>query len=150
MMSCAEFAKMLVRAAETAEVGLVEPTEVVMKAVAAEAKRVIGTYEYGWPQLAEATQDDRVARGFPANEPLLRTGDMRASIATKAEAVAGGVEGLVYSDQKEALWAELGTMGPGHGQPPRSFLFKSLWLATPVIAKTFGKFAERLLQFGTK
>jgi hypothetical protein len=69
---------------------------------------------------------------------------MRASIATKAEPIAGGAEGLVYSDQKEALWAELGTTGPGRGQPPRSFLFKSLWLATPVIAKTFGAFAEKL------
>ena len=144
MMTCAEFAKMLGRAAETAEAGLVEPTEVVMKAVAAEAKRVIGTYEYGWPQLAEATQTDRGRRGFTENDPLLRTGDMRASVATKVEPIAGGAEGLVYSDQKEAVWAELGTTGPGRGQPPRSFLFKSLWLATPVIAKTFGAFAEKL------
>jgi hypothetical protein len=144
MLTCAEFAKVLGRAAETAEVGLVEPTEAVMTTVAAEAKRVIGTYTYGWPQLAEATQADRVAGGFSENDPLLRTGDMRASIATKAEPIAGGAEGLVYSDQKEALWAELGTTGPGRGQPPRSFLFKSLWLATPLIAKTFGTFAETL------
>jgi hypothetical protein len=149
MMSCAEFAKVLGRAAETVEVGLVEPTKVVMTAVAVEAKKAIGTYDYGWPQLAEATQADRVARGFSENDPLLRTGDMRASISTKAEPIAGGAEGLVYSDQKEALWAELGTMGPGRGQPPRSFLFKSLWLATPIIAKTFGAFAEKLL-LGTK
>jgi hypothetical protein len=143
-MTCAEFAKMLGRAAEAAEVGLVEPTEVVMTAVAAEAKRVIGTYEYDWPQLAEATQADRGRRGFTENDPLLRTGGMRASVATKAEPIAGGAEGLVYSNQKEALWAELGTTGPGRGQPPRSFLFKSLWLATPLIAKTFGAFAEKL------
>lgn len=145
MMSCAEFATALGRAAERAEVGLVEPTEAVMKAVAIEAKKAIGTYEYGWPQLAEATKADRVASGFAENDPLLRTGDMRASIATKAEPIAGGAEGLVYSDQKEALWAELGTNGPGRGQPPRSFLFKSFWLATPVIAETFGAFAEKLL-----
>ncbi|HYA07482.1 MAG TPA: hypothetical protein VEF90_16475 [Xanthobacteraceae bacterium] len=144
MMSCAEFAEKLARAAAKAEFLLAEPTQVVMDEVAKEAKRVIGTYEYGWPELADRTKENRVAAGFPENEPLLRRGSLRADIATKAELTAEGAEGLVYSDQKEALWAELGTNGPGRGQPPRSFLFKSLWLATPVMEKVFGKFAEKL------
>jgi hypothetical protein len=32
--------------------------------------RVIGTYDYKWPQLAPSTQEKRVSEGFSANEPL--------------------------------------------------------------------------------
>ena len=42
-----------------------------------EARAAVGTYRLGWPQLAQSTQDDRVRKGFPANEPLLRTGELR-------------------------------------------------------------------------
>jgi hypothetical protein len=87
-------------------------------------------------------------RGFTPNDPLDRTGNMRESIETKAEPSAEGAEGLVYSDQKEALWAELGTMGPGRGQPPRSFLFKSMWLATPQIDRVFTDFGLKIFATG--
>jgi len=40
-----------------------------------EAKRVIGTYDYDWPQLSPAT----LAHKF-FNTPLLETGEMRDSI----------------------------------------------------------------------
>jgi hypothetical protein len=104
---------------------------------------VIGTYEYGWEELADSTKEDRLALGFAENDPLLRSGSMRASIATKADLAPGGAEGLVYSGQKKALWAELGTRT---GEPPRSFLMKSLVLAGPIIAKTFGEFAEKIMK----
>ena len=45
-----------------------------------EAKRVIGTYEYGWPPLAEATKADRLKQGYSEDEPGLRSGEMRDSI----------------------------------------------------------------------
>ncbi len=48
--------------------------------IVAEAKKVLGTYDYDWPQLAPSTQADRVQAGFAANEPLLRTGELRDSI----------------------------------------------------------------------
>lgn len=148
MMSCTQFAALLGEAAAKAEFLLEEPTHLVMEEVAKEAKRVIGTYEYGWRQLADRTKENRENAGFTPNDPLERTGSMAASIKTRAELTPGGAEGLVFSDQKEALWAEMGTMGPQRGQPPRSFLFKSLWLASPAIAKTFGAFAERILTKG--
>lgn len=82
--------------------------------VEAEAKRVIGTYDYGWPQLAESTQEDRSRKGFAANEPLLRTGDMRDSIKHTVD----GDVGYVFSNDPIAKWQELGTAKI----PPRSFL----------------------------
>jgi hypothetical protein len=49
--------------------------EQVAQMVEGEAKRVIGTYDYGWPQLAASTLAKKAA-----NTPLLETGDMRDSI----------------------------------------------------------------------
>ena len=82
--------------------------------VETEAKRVIGTYDYNWPQLAPSTQADRVAQGFPANEPLLRTGEMRDSI----EHVSDRKEAQIGSNSDIAVWQELGTVSI----PARSFL----------------------------
>jgi hypothetical protein len=141
MMTCAEFSALLDRAAGMAKAELATPTEAVMVAVEAQAKEAIGTYRYGWPELAESTQHDRVAAGYPADEPLLRTGSLAASIQHRAELTPEGAEGLVYSNDKIALYQELGTE---RGIPPRSFLYKSLWLATPVMARVFGEFAEKL------
>jgi hypothetical protein len=79
-----------------------------------EAKDVIGTYRYDWPELAESTQTQRVQLGFSANEPGLRTGEMRDSI----EHVVGHKEAHVGSNDERLLWFELGTSR----QPPRSVL----------------------------
>ena len=142
MMSCAEFAAKLGIAAEAAHAGLVAPTETLMKDVAVKAKAALGTYSYGWPELAESTKEDRVKKGFSANEPGLRTGEMRGSVNTMAQPSGGGAQGLVYSGELKALWFELGT---SHPQPPRSFLFKSLLLSTPEMARIFGAFAVKIL-----
>ncbi len=45
----------------------------VCEMVAAEAKRVIGGYDYDWPQLKPET----IARKMLGNSPLLETGEMR-------------------------------------------------------------------------
>jgi phage gpG-like protein len=79
-----------------------------------EAKRVLGTYDYGWPQLALSTQAQRVAQGFTANEPLLRTGELRDSIEREVQHGAA----YVGSNNEKALWHELGTSKA----PPRPFL----------------------------
>ena len=79
-----------------------------------EAKRVIGTYDYGWPPLAPSTVADRVSKGFAPDEPLLRTGAMRDSIEHKVD----GDSGFVGSNDDKAVWQELGTSKI----PPRSFL----------------------------
>ena len=140
MMSPAALAAILNRAAAKAE-ALVEPTEAFMEEVKAKAKAAIGTYEYGWPELADRTKEDRSALGFPENEPLLRAGDLRDSIRHRAEAIPGGAEGVVYSGEKTALWAEMGTVT----QPPRSFLMESLVRSIPEMGKIFGAYAEKIL-----
>lgn len=79
-----------------------------------EAKRVLGTYDYGWPPLAAST----VARKANGDEPGLETGEMRGSI----EHVSSHDELTVGSDNDKAVWFELGTSR----QPPRSFLAGAL------------------------
>lgn len=81
--------------------------EVAAKIIQAEAKRVIGTYDYNWPQLAESTQADRSKKGFPANEPLLRTGALRDSIHVTI--VEPGHIAIVGSDSDNAVYQEFGT-----------------------------------------
>ena len=74
-----------------------------------EAKRVIGTYEYGWPTLAPSTLEKK-----SADTPLLETGGLRDSI----EWNASEHEGRVGTNDDKAVWQELGTSRI----PPRSFL----------------------------
>src|ERR1700733_4246166 len=90
--------------------------ETACKMIVAEAKSAIGTYTFEWPQLAESTQAERAREGYPANEPLLRTGEMRDSISYTID--KPGEEATVGSTSEIALWQELGT-----GKiPPRPFL----------------------------
>jgi hypothetical protein len=83
-----------------------------------EAKRVIGTYDYGWPQLAQATQDDRISKGYAENEPGLREGDMRDSI----EHVSNSHDATIGSNDQKLVWFEVGTVN----QPPRPVLQRAL------------------------
>ncbi len=69
------------------------------------AKHAIGTYEYGWPQLAESTQAQRVSLGYSANEPLLRTGDLKDSITHNSD----DKEAYVGTDNPIAKYQEFGT-----------------------------------------
>jgi|SRR6516225_2751838 phage gpG-like protein len=80
-----------------------------------EAKRVIGTYEYGWPQLQLATQIARENKGFAPNDPLLMTGELRDSIQYSSDEH----EARVGTNNPKGVWMELGTR---RGIPPRSFL----------------------------
>jgi hypothetical protein len=75
-----------------------------------EAKRVLGTYDYGWPSLKAET----IARKIHGDTPLLETGELRASI----EWIADGNHGAVGSNNDKAVWHEFGTSRI----PPRPFL----------------------------
>lgn len=79
------------------------------KMVADEAKRVIGTYDYGWPSLSASTLRKKLH-----DTPLLETGAMRDSIGYTVR----GKEGHVGSNSDIAVYQELGTKTI----PPRSFL----------------------------
>ena len=95
-------------------------TEEAAKIIQKDAKKKIGEYQgyagpfAAWPELADATKDDRLSRGFTENDPLLRTGELRESITYTAR----GNEAVVGSDSDIALYQELGT----ETIPARSFL----------------------------
>jgi HK97 gp10 family phage protein len=111
--------------------------EVMEKAcmiVETEAKRVIGTYDYGWPSLAESTMQDRIAHGFAANEPLLRTGEMRDSIEHQVESDALVTRGVVGSNNEIVKYQELGT----EHIPPRSFLGEAAMHKEEEVHELFG------------
>jgi phage gpG-like protein len=79
-----------------------------------EARRVLGTYDYGWVSLQEAT----VAHKATGDSPLLETGELRRSIQFTVEGSRLNWTAYVGSNDPKALWHELGT----RHIPPRSFL----------------------------
>lgn len=147
-ISLGEFARMLTDAAIANEAegqGIVRACELVQKT----AKSYLGHYDHpgGWAQLAEATQADRVRQGFPANEPLLRTGDLRDSIAIDAPHRNGReVFGYVFSNNPIAKFQELGTVSI----PPRPFLSTAAMECEPqvhrILAAAF--FEARFREWG--
>jgi phage gpG-like protein len=80
----------------------------------AEAKRVIGTYDPGWPPL----QPETIARKATGDSPLLEIGELRDSITHNMTREFGEVVGYVGSDNEKAVWHEFGT----RTAPPRPFL----------------------------
>jgi hypothetical protein len=92
----------------------------VAKIVEREAKKELGHYQdaaapfAGWADLAESTQDDRVKQGFSADEPGLRTGEMRDGIGHASDHESA----VVGSNDDKMVYFELGT----DKQPPRSVL----------------------------
>ena len=84
------------------------------------AKEKIGEYQeqagpfIAWPELADATKEDRLRQGYTENDPGLRSGEMRASIEHEVQVP----EAQVGSNDDKLVWFELGTIK----QPPRSVL----------------------------
>jgi hypothetical protein len=104
------------------------------------AKAAIGTYRYKWPQLADATQREREQEGYTANEPLLRTGEMRDSISAMVQMYsAQHGRAVVGSTSDIAVWQELGT---SRGIPPRSFLYASAKRSEKDVKKIARKFVR--------
>lgn len=105
-----------------ADLPLVEHSALERAAVLIEndAKASVGEYQVAagpfveWARLADATKADRVAKGFPEDEPELRTGALRDSIQHQT----GTHEAHVGSDALVMVYQELGTAK----MPPRSIL----------------------------
>lgn len=93
------------------------PEQIVEKGcqmIEAEAKKSLGRYQAGWPNL----QPETIAHKSTGDSPLLETGEMRDSISHYVTHEGGAVVGYVGSDNDKAVWQELGTSRI----PPRSFL----------------------------
>lgn len=117
------------------EIGLDKVGELASTMAAA----YVGTYQQGWPALAESTIKEKAAAGFEVPAALLRTGEMRDSIRHEVDPVL--LEVVVGSNDKRALYQELGTVRI----PPRSFLGLALEHSMPFAAETFGKIAVTVL-----
>jgi hypothetical protein len=111
--------------------------EKAAKLVEREAKRELGKYQDGagpfgaWPELADRTQDDRVHKGFTANDPGRRSGEMADGIGHEV----GDREAVVGSNDDEMVYFELGT----EKQPPRSVLGMALVHKAPAVARILGE-----------
>lgn len=94
--------------------------EYAARIIEEKAKSEVGTYQgaagpfAAWKELSPGTKADRKRQGFPENEPLLRTGEMRDSI----QHVVLKDEAQVGSNNDKAFWQEVGTSRIS----PRSFL----------------------------
>ena len=92
-----------------------------------EAKRVLGTYDYGWPALKPST----IAGKTTGDSPLLETGDLRDSIERDVQTD----KAYVGSNDKKALFHEFGTSRI----PPRPFLGGAVNAKQTEIGEMFGK-----------
>lgn len=94
--------------------------EEIAQQMAEAMRNELGTYQPGWPELAQSTQDQRVRQGYTADDPLLRSGQMQSDITAWEE--DGAWQAGVPSDAPSAdaaLAAELGTL---RGEPARPFV----------------------------
>ena len=108
----------------------------------------LGTYQpavgpfFGWVELAQSTKDERVEQGYTENDPLLRSGDLKANITSSvqgSEAVAGVVHGAAGGDGRDlgaiAVDMELGT----RYVPARPFLGPAGFVKGEAAAQIIGK-----------
>lgn len=118
------FAQYLMAVAARLPAAQHEGLERAAQCVETEAKSLIGAYQQAagpfeaWRELSDATRAERVRLGYPADEPLLRTGDLRDSISH----VVRGNEASIGSNNPIAVYQEIGTSRI----PQRSFLGISL------------------------
>ena len=119
--------------------------EKAAKIIADDAKDRIGHYQSAvgpynaWAPLSPSTQDTRVAKGYPADEPLLREGDLRASI----DYYVDGSSAFIGSDLDIALYQEIGTAKI----PPRPFLGPAGYTKANEVAELLGE--NFIVRFGT-
>lgn len=99
--------------------------------VAAESRRVLGTYDYGWPHLKPET----IARKRMGDSPLLETGAMRKSIGYSVHPIRDGYVVIIGSTDPKAPHHEFGTAKI----PPRPFLSSALMRKMPAITARLGR-----------
>ncbi len=140
------FALHLAERAAAVEVAIHEGLDLAAAVVEREAKDQIGSYQDAtgpfpaWQELAASTKADRVRQGYPENEPLLREGDLRDSIAHEVS----GLEAVIGSESDIASYQELGTTTI----PPRPFLGPAALKSKERIGKILGLAVAEALMYG--
>jgi hypothetical protein len=127
-----------ITALDAARSGLLEGAELVKTA----AQECIGQYQPAkgdvpeWAPLSPATQDDRVAQGFSADDPLLRTGALRDSIEVKPvepDAVLVGVFDPEVEVIAKAMEFGYHNVRANRIVPPRSFIRGTAFEKSPEV-----------------
>ena len=95
-----------------------ECLESVAVIIETESKSMIGEYQQGWDKLKDSTEAQKARMGYPANAPLLATGEMRDSIQHH---VSGDTAHIGTNDRK-MRYHEYGT----NRIPPRP-VFGLVW-----------------------
>ncbi|MDY7559965.1 hypothetical protein QN366_04815 [Pseudomonas sp. CCC3.2] len=123
--------------AAVAEIAALEHgLEKCAKRIEKTAKDEIGHYQSGigpfaaWAPLADSTETRKAEKGYPADSPLLATGEMRDSITRKTHAL----EAVVGSTDPKMVYHEFGTPKI----PPRPVLGPALLRNKEFIKKTIG------------
>lgn len=118
--SLGAFATHLMTAATAEALALHEGLKAACVEVEKTAKGEIGTYQASigpfpaWAPLADSTEDEKARMGYPAESPLMATGEMQESYRNEVE----GLDGVVGTSDPKAIYHELGTTK----MPPRPVL----------------------------
>jgi len=96
------------------------------------AKEKFGVYQSGWDELAKATKEDRLRKGYTENDPLLRSGHLRDTVEMNVSERSASIG----SDDPVMIYQEKGT---ARGIPPR-----------PVFLITFYEDGEEAVKLFTK
>lgn len=145
--SIGDFLRFAQRLPEKASAAGEAGVEIGTKMIWSEAREMLGTDQLDpvagyppWAPLADATQDQRTAQGYPADEALLRQGLLRAHISMGTQALFAAAVGrvgvpsvfVVHEYENEpvdigelAVWQEIGTPDARSPTPARSFLGRS-------------------------
>ena len=116
-----------------------EGLEKCAKQIEKTAQDEIGHYQSAvgpfqdWAELAESTEADKASKGYPANAPLLRTGEMRDSIKHEVD----GLEAVIGSTDEKMAYHEFGT----NRIPPRPVMGPAVFRNKEFIQKTIGQAA---------
>lgn len=155
MFTCAEVAEFYRMSALRAEAELSVVVSVIVSTAAVRARAYIGQQQTDWEPLSTATiygfhhpragwLPGKADRGFagPDYQPLMgETGALQESITSEAD----GLIGIVGSDEKVALYQEMGTSNAEYPIPPRPFLAKALMETMPELEALAGEVAISLL-----
>ena len=83
-----------------------EGLETAAQLIETESKAMIGHYQDGWAALADSTERQKAAKGYPPNAPLLATGEMRDSITHNVQDATA----YIGTDDEKMIYHEFGTV----------------------------------------
>jgi phage gpG-like protein len=138
----ASFARFLEEQAAIAETVVVEAAEAASHILYDHVRRTFGDATK-LAELAEATQDERVAQGYSPNEPLLRDGEL---LRDSVERIHEGLVAGVGSNEPIMAYHEFGYVSRGGTPvPPRPVFEIALYQSEPEVIALMESAVETIL-----